>query len=195
MKVYYSLFLISLFVLNSFTGFSQNDSINYKYSRITLSSGELIKPKNITLHGNNVSFYKNNLRTGQKELVSYSLSDIQSIKAARKNNILAGSLIGTGVGVITMIITEQLFEKPKSVTTVTPTGWETVTYTRTMALGSKIAIVAGGALLGTITGALIKRGWKTVFPESTSMFDKFDFNLTLYHKYGNTSSFTLRYKF
>ena len=195
MKAYYSLFIISLFVLNSFTVFSQNDSINYKLSRITLSSGELIKRRNITLYDNNVSFYEYNSTTGQTELVSYSLSDIQNIKVATKNSFLPGLLIGTGVGVITMLIVEKVIEKPKTETKITPTGWESRTLTRTMVTGEKIGIVAGGALIGTLIGVLIKRGWETVFPQSTSMFDKIDFNLILNHKYGNTARLTLSYKF
>jgi hypothetical protein len=195
MKVNYSLLMISLFVLNSFTVFSQNDGIKYKLSRITLSTGVVIKARNITLKEGKVSFPSNKTSTGQIVTVSYELSNIKNIEVATKNNFLPGILIGTGVGVIAMLIVENITEKPKTETISGPGYWQTTTTTYTMGPGVKLAIIAGGSGLGTLIGVSIKKGWKTVFPQSTSMFNKFDFNLSLNSKYGNTSGLTLSYKF
>jgi hypothetical protein len=199
MKANYSLLIISLFIFSSLTVFSQNDNINYKHSRITLSTGELIRAKNISLNSDSVLFAVYNSAAGKNMNVSYELNRIQKIEVATKNNFLFGLIIGTGVGVIAMLIVEKKIEEPKTKTTTTsgPGGTQTQTTTtvKTMDPPGKLLIITGGSLLGTLIGASIKKGWKTVFPQSTSILDKFDFNLSLNPIYGNTSGLTLSYKF
>jgi len=186
-----------LFCLTDTIG--QNIEPDYKFSKITLSTGEIVKAKNITLAEDKVSFSKSNSASGQKENISYQFSEIQDIQVATKTNILPGFLIGTGAGLITMVIVEKIVEKPKSETSTTSgpgyTTTTTTTETKKMAPGPKIVIVAGGSLLGTIVGASIKKGWKTVFPNNTSMINNVDLNFALDYYNGYKPGLTFTYKF
>ena len=119
MKTSYSLFIISFLFLNSLMVFSQNGAVNYKYSKITLSTGEVIKARDIMLSNDNVSFALNDASAGKKMNVIYDLNKIQKIEVSSKNYFLPGILIGTGVGIITTIIVQKQIEKPRSETTTT----------------------------------------------------------------------------
>lgn len=199
MRTIHSITTMILLILYPLITIAQRDSISYKYSKITLSSGEMIKVKNITISNDNVLYLKNNPATGQKERINYTLHDIQNIEVASKRNTLFGLIAGTGVGIITMIVVENQVEKPKSKVTIIPgpgyTITTTVTETKIMAPGPKIAIVAGGTLVGTIVGKSIKKGWKTIFPKNTTMIDNFDFNLAINPNKKYSSSLELLYSF
>jgi hypothetical protein len=195
MRTSYSLFIILLFIFNSLMVYCQNGSVIYPHSKITLLTGEVIRARDITLSNDNVSFALNDAATGKKMNVIYELNKIKKVEVATKNNIIPGLIIGTGVGIISMLIAKHIIEKPKTETTSGYGYYQTTTTTKTMTAPQMLLVVGGGALLGTIIGVSIKRGWKTVFPKSTSMLDKFDFNLSLNPKYRNTSGVNLCYKF
>jgi hypothetical protein len=195
MKLYRPLLIISLFVLYLTDIIGQNTDSSYKLSKIILSTGEIVKAKNISLTENNVSFIKYNSTSSQKEIISYNLSDVKNINVATKNNVLPGFLIGTGVGAISMIIVKKIVEKPKNETTSGPGYTQTSTTVTKMSPGPELLIVAGGSLLGTIIGVSIKRGWETVFPKSTSMNDNIDFNLALDYNNGYKPGLKIIFKF
>jgi hypothetical protein len=199
MKANYSLLIISLFVLNSFTGFSQENGVSYKFSKITLSTGEVIKPKNITLYSDNVSYKVYNESAKMKMDVSHDLNRIQKIEVSTKNNLLPGLFIGSGAGIVATIIVQKIVERPRSETTTTSgpgyTQTETRVTTKRLGLQYKMAIFSGSTLLGILIGSSIKKGWKTVFPQSSSMLDQFDINVSLSPVNRNTSGLSLGYRF
>lgn len=176
----------SLIVILTVTGFiakgQEFENANYRFSSVTKNSGEILKLKNITLHGDSIIYYKTNASTGLNDHIYINLNDIKEIKVSSRTNILPGFLIGTGAGLAGMFITKEIIEKPKSKTSVVSgpgyTTTTTVTSTKTMAPGPKIAILAGGSLLGTIIGTSIKKGWKSIYQNNHTTMGKIgiDFN-------------------
>jgi hypothetical protein len=157
--------------------FSVPDSIDAKVIRIALNSGKMIKTKKIIIDENKVSFTSFNYDTREFLPGSYNLNEIKSIKAATKTAVVPGFLVGTGIGTVSMLIINKLVTKDIHTHTSTGSSETWYDYEKSMTTRGKITIVAGGALLGTLTGLLIKTGWKTVVPRNVSFLNKVDFDI------------------
>jgi hypothetical protein len=204
MKLTQKIGLLFLF-LAPFYSNCQEDTTSYKFSKITLLSGEIIRPKNIRVEDDKILFQKTNSETGFSEYSEINLDKVEKITVSKKSNTLNGSMFGLATGLVAMGITRAIFEKPKS-ETVTTSGFDprtgahftsttTTTIEKTMAPAHNIAIVAGSVLIGTITGSLIKK-WVTIYPDKLPSGLKMNFNIepvTYYKEVGAQINFELKF--
>lgn len=152
---------------------------NYKAAKIMLTSGEILKCKDLILTDSDVSFTSGNPSLNK----SMALEEIEEISIPTKTNTGTGFILGALAGGAIMLIYESIYEKPETTTKEWRT-YETwgyidhsmeVTEEKEMAIGPKIGIVAGGVLIGTLIGASIKSGWKNIYPKKD---DNFSFNVS-----------------
>lgn len=225
MKTLLTLIIISGILFRFSVTIAQNSETKYKLSEITLTSGETIKAKNISLGNEGISFFKKNSTTGYDDIVKYNFSDLEQVRVATSNKTMPGLLIGTGGGVVASVIVKLLAEKTKILDeapdkmpwwakemTTEYSGSTSYTYdsygipiathssggyevTYKMDFLPMVMITAGGSIAGTIIGASIKKGWKTIFPKSTTMINDVDLNFDLNYYQGCQSGLTLHYKF
>ena len=147
----------------------------YKNAKVLLTSGVTIKGEDLMISGSNLNIvFGSPLRNAQ-----FKLEKVQEILIPTRSYAGIGFITGAAIGAITMFLVEIEFEKPKT-TTESDNGWtSTTTTTKIMAPGPKIAMVAGGALLGTLIGKSIKRGWKKIYP-SKEINISFNFSTDCY---------------
>jgi len=102
----FTLIIVLLGITTTFL-VGQETVTNYEHSRITLSSGEIIKAKDITLTDSKVSY------TEQAVYRQFDLNEIQSIETATKSHWLTGMLVGAGVGIGTTIGVTAAVQAPR----------------------------------------------------------------------------------
>ncbi len=182
---------------------SQDQSVTqiHKYGMLKLKSGKILKIKKVQLSDEFLLFsmtQNKNISTQKTEL-----SKIENLKVANKTNLLTGALIGTGVGVITMLLVEKSLEKPKQGSSNTIPWWsDGVSYssstgesTQIMAFAPKLFIVTGFTAIGILIGRSIKRGWKTIYPKVEAPLENIDINIGLNYNYDYTPNFRISYTF
>ncbi len=202
MKYCKILLIFSMVTLYTTGNFGQNPENSFKYSKITLSNGEIINGKNVIVYDENISFLQYNSTSGEKVNVSYKFSDLQNIQVTNKTHAVPGLLVGTGVGLIAMVIAEKQIEKPRNENPPNVIPWWADGYsssngelTYDMAFAPRLYIVGGCAVVGGIVGLSVKKGWETVFPKSSSRINSFDLNFTLGYSNGYQPGLSFKHKF
>ena len=174
----------------------KSDNKTFEKAQIVLTTGETLSARNVTVGDSKLEYVKGYSTPPQ----SLALQDVKEIQVSTKSYAGAGFLAGAAAGVLTMFIVEKKIEEPKTTTD----NWTESTYygsvhhsvqtteQKEMAPGPKIAIVAGGALAGSLIGWAVKGGWQTVYPNENVKVS-FDF------KYINDNStapiFNIQYRF
>lgn len=155
------------------------DGKTYARSKVYLNSGKVIKVKNLTFKEDLIIGYVFNSTYGFDQQIRYSYNDIKEVKALEnvKRQTLPGLLIGTGVGLSSMLLVKREIEKPEEVRVkANQLGGKEEIYDievkSEMKTSSKLIIVASGSLLGTLIGYSIKKGWKVIYPSSSTALDK-----------------------
>jgi hypothetical protein len=166
---------------------AQDSYKTYKYSKIYLSNGKIVNKKDITLKEDHVAFSEFDNTKNKMVFSRYYYSEIEKINIAKKSNALPGFLIGTLTGFSIMLAVESNYEEVQN-----DGGFYVQPI---MTIGPKIAIVAGGALLGTFIGASIRKGWETVYTKSTSMNGNLNLNFALDPQIGYYPKLNISYKF
>ena len=174
-KLFHLILLILLLVMSAFSQENNVEQSNvYKKTKVKLTNGAVLSINNLQVSDSTLEYSNISTRISGK----IDLNDVQEVAIPTKSYTGVGFLIVTAIGGVTMLIVENKFEEPKTETTTeSGYGWTsttTNTITKEMAPGPKIAIVAGGALLGTLIGSAIKGGWKNIYPAKD---DKVSFNI------------------
>lgn len=190
-QIFLILFLSSLFLqISAQDRIIQTHEQKYRYSKIVLKAGVTKRPKNININENEITYLMYNSQAQLKELDTINFNQIESIKVANKTRVWAGAMIGLGVGILN---SNFIFNSVKrtEITSIDPRGneaWyeeisrlqESTVYTydaggiRTEQKEYKVdysiktaplwLAIGGGVVAGTVTGYLIKKGWKTISP-------------------------------
>jgi hypothetical protein len=153
-------------------GYTGDEHQQYRYAKIFLQNGKKLVVRNLLVSQDEISYMKVSPAPWPDVLIKYPNSQVKYISVADRSYALAGFLIGTAVGVGTMLIAKDLY-------------YEEITrypYTikRTLPTIHGIGIVFSGALVGTVVGGSIRSGWKTIYPgHKTSLNNNIRLNLSL----------------
>ncbi|MFN8208901.1 MAG: hypothetical protein U0T82_16060 [Bacteroidales bacterium] len=161
--------LLVLFILFAFVSASLSDvscqepGQPYKYSKISLVNGKTIRAKGLSFAADYVYYTQSNYPPEQDIVVKYHFNDIKEIFVAEKTYALTGFLAGTTAGLVAMAAIENNYEEVQT---------DGVFYVqKIMSPWAKVGIIGAGSLVGTFVGASVKKGWKKIYPMSTSFMD------------------------
>ena len=173
--------LILLFLtLFTFTQEKETEETKtYKHVKVKLLNGKKIKGKKLVLNDSEIIF----TQSGSHYRKTISLNEIEYINAAKKNQSLLLAGIGGTVtaGIMFLLVKnrETTIEGYRFTATYDDYGNRTITsrtpinpQTTGVSITTKIAVAAGGIVMGGLIGSSIKTGWNKVFT-----FDKAELSL------------------
>lgn len=172
--------LILLFLtLFTFTQEKETEETKtYKHVKVKLLNGEELKGKKLVLNDSEIIFTPVSW-TGLKTI---ALNEIEYIKAAKKNQSLLLAGIGGTVtaGIMFLLVKNRETTIEGYYGSATYDDYRRPTYSYTpinpqttgASITTKIAVVAGGIVIGGLIGLYIKTGWNKVFT-----FDKAELSL------------------
>ena len=188
------LFIVLLVCFITNASFAQENKLNngqiYKNTKVTLSSGVILKGKSLTVQNKNLVISFDSMTKPR----TIALADVEQVQIATRNQALVGGLAGAAVGVAAMFIAQSIYEAPET-THDSGYGWTSTTTTIVyMPPEYKIAIVGGGIALGVLIGSTIKGGWKTIYPDKEAS-KKITLNFSLSNNYHLTPVLAVKYRF
>jgi hypothetical protein len=159
----------------------------YKYSKITLVNGKTVRAKGLSFAADYVYYTQSNYPPQPDIVVKYHFNDIKEISVAEKTYAFTGFLAGTTIGIIAMAVIENKYEEVQT---------DGVFYIqRIMSPWPKVGIIGAGSLVGTLVGASVKKGWKKVYPMSTSFLDHVNIDFSLDYCFSYQPKIGLKYNF
>jgi len=196
------LFIVSIIFFQVNFSFAQEyewrDGKTFTNPKVILKSGDILKGSSLTVHESSLILSKGSAW----KPTTIALADIDQVQVATRNSVGIGVLAGGAVGAVTMLLVEKKFEEPKTTTeNWTEYTWyghieHTVITTKTkkMALAPKLGIVAGGIVVGTLVGSMVKGGWEKIYPAKEAN-NNVSARLCLAGKNNSTPVLTMQFRF